>query len=164
MDSPPHFPPPANAHDGGPGLAHLRGIRGGLGPWQGRCIRGAGGAGHSVGFLSNWKPGDRQSLVHRLRGTEPAMTARPRQAGTFRNSDSLSHRSGRAVQVLAPGEQVAVEQILDELQRTSQFFPFLIRSHRQELAYLCVRKLYSGGVFVLFLAFLPSPSSPAFPA
>lgn len=41
--------------------------------------------------------------MNRLNGTEPAMTARPRQAGTFRHSDSLSYHSrGR---LSKPGSQ-----------------------------------------------------------
>lgn len=66
-------------------------VSSGLG--KGAAQSGAGGAGHTVGFLSNWKPGAQQNSVNRLSGTEPAMTARPRQAGTFLCGDSLSHRS-----------------------------------------------------------------------
>lgn len=86
-------PPPPNVHQGVWGWPICDRSEVSLGLGKGASQSGTGGAGHTVGFLSNWKPGAQQNPVHRLSGTEPAMTARPRQAGTFRCIDSLSHRS-----------------------------------------------------------------------
>lgn len=87
----PH-PPPPNAHEGAWGwpICDRAEVSSGLG--KGAAQSGTGGAGHTVGLLSNWKPGVQQKPVNCLSGTKPAMTARPRQAGAFRCSDSLSHR------------------------------------------------------------------------
>ena len=87
-------PPPPNAHKGvwGWPICDRSEVSPGLG--KGASQSGTGEAGHTVGFLSNWKPGAQQNPVNRLSGTEPAMTARLRQAGPFRCGDSLSHRSG----------------------------------------------------------------------
>lgn len=72
--------------------------------------------------------------MNRLSETEPAMTARPRQAGTFRCSDSLSYRSGgRPSNSPLPVEQVAMAQVLGKLQRTSKLQSF---GHRQGPAYV----------------------------
>lgn len=96
-----------------------------VGLGKGAAWRDAGGAGHTVGSLSNWKPGARQSPVKHRSGMEPAMTARPRQAGAFRCSDSLSSSlQSLAIQLPAPEEQVAVEQVLGKFQRTSSFYSF----------------------------------------
>lgn len=119
------LPPPPNVHKRAWGwpICDRSEVSAGLG--KGAAQSGTGGAGHTVGFLSNWKPGGQKNPVNRLSGTEPAMTARPRQAGTFRCSDSLSHRSrGRPSNSQPPVEQVAVEQVLGKLQRTSQFYSF----------------------------------------
>lgn len=53
------------------------------------------------------------------------MTARPRQAGTFRCSDSLRYRSRAGLSnSRLPVGQVAMEQVLGKLQRTSYFRSF----------------------------------------
>lgn len=77
----PSLPPPPNVRRGvwGWPICDRSEVSPGLG--QGASQSGTGGAGHTVGLLSNWKPGARQSPASRLSGTEPAMTARPRQAG-----------------------------------------------------------------------------------
>lgn len=110
------------ASEAGPICARAE-VSAGLG--KGAAWRDAGGAGHTVRSLSNWKPGARQSPAKRRSGMEPAMTARPRQAGAFRCSDSLSSSlQSLAIQLPAPEEQVAVEQILGKFQRTSSFYSF----------------------------------------
>lgn len=88
----PHRPPP-HAHEGVWGWPICDRSEVSLGLGEGASQSGTGEAGHTVGFLSNWKPGAQQNPVNRLSGTAPAMTARPRQAGTFRCGDSLSRRS-----------------------------------------------------------------------
>lgn len=118
-------PPPPNVHKGvwGWPICDRSEVSSGLG--KGASQSGTGGAGHTVGFLSNWKPGAQQNPVNCLSGTEPTMTARPRQAATFQCSDSLSHRSRvRPSNSQPPMEQVAVEPVLGKLQRTSQFYSF----------------------------------------
>ena len=74
-------PPPPHVCKGvwGRPICDRSEVSAGLG--QGASQSGTGGAGHTVGLLSNWKPGAQQNPVNRLSGTEPAMTARPRQAG-----------------------------------------------------------------------------------
>lgn len=87
------------------------------------------------------------------------MTARPRQAGTFRGSDSLSHCSrGRPSNSRPPAEQVAVDWVLGKLQRTSQFYSFSF-TITEECLLVCTQYVLRN--FFLFLSFsfpiLPLP-------
>ena len=105
-------------------------VSAGLG--KGAARRDAGGAGHTVGSLSNWKPGARQSPAKRRSGMEPAMTARPRQAGAFRCSDSLRLSLQSPAIQTGPGGTGGHGA---GLSKNFLILQFLIYSHRLGLAY-----------------------------